>query len=194
MEELYLIIGLGNPGKDYEKTRHNVGFDVVEELSERHSVPLNKAKFNAVFGEGRIGSKRVFLVKPTTYMNNSGQAVRQLMDFYKLEPDSLCVVLDDIDIDFSQVRVKRKGSAGTHNGMKSIIYHLGCDEFTRVKLGVGKKHEGEDLAKFVLSRFSQEQRSEIDKCILRAADAVECWLQFGVDRAMNEFNISLRKE
>lgn len=190
---MYLITGLGNPGKEYDQTRHNVGFDVVEELSKRHNIPLNKAKFNAVFGEGKIGSHRVFLVKPTTYMNNSGQAVRQFMDFYKLETERLCVILDDIDIDFAQIRVKRKGSAGTHNGMKSILYHLGTDEFARIKVGVGKKHEGEDLAKFVLSRFSREDRAEIEKTISRAANATECWLQYGADRAMNEFNVSVPK-
>lgn len=190
---MYLITGLGNPGKEYDQTRHNVGFDVVEELSRRHGISLNKAKFNAVFGEGRIGDRRVFLVKPTTYMNNSGQAIRQIMDFYKLDADNLCVILDDIDIDFAQIRVKRKGSAGTHNGMKSILYHLGTDEFTRIKVGVGKKHEGEDLAKFVLSRFSGEDRVEIEKTISRAAEAAECWLEYGADRTMNEFNVAVPK-
>lgn len=185
---MYLIAGLGNPGKDYKGTRHNVGFDTIDLLSEKHGINLNKAKFNSLYGDGIIEGKRVFLMKPTTYMNNSGIAIREFLDFYKLDIDSLIVIVDDIDIDFGTIRIKKKGSAGSHNGLKSIIYHLIDDNFIRIKIGIGSKHEGEDLANFVLSRFSKEDRITIDKSVNYAADSVAMILRDGVDDAMNIYN------
>lgn len=188
MNALYLVAGLGNPGKDYKGTRHNVGFDTVDLLAERHGISLNKAKFNALYGDGMIEGERVFLLKPTTYMNNSGIAIREFLDFYKLDIDSLIVIVDDVDIDFGAIRIKKKGSAGSHNGLKSIIYHLIDDNFKRIKIGIGNKHEGEDLANFVLSRFSKEDRITIDKAINYAADSVSMILKKGVDETMNTYN------
>jgi PTH1 family peptidyl-tRNA hydrolase len=181
-------VGLGNPGKDYTNTRHNVGFDAIDLLAKRNNISINKIKFKSVYGEGTIGNEKVLLVKPQTYMNNSGETVRDIYNFYKIPLDKIIVIVDDIDIDFSRVRIKAKGSAGSHNGMKSIIYLLGRDDFPRVKIGIGKKHEEQDLANFVLSRFSKEERVIIEESILTAAESVEAMIKYGLDQAMNEFN------
>ena len=155
---MYIVIGLGNPGKDYSNTRHNVGFDTIDILANRNNIKINKIKFKSVFGEGTIGNEKVLLVKPQTYMNNSGIAVREIYQFYKVPIENILVVVDDIDIDFASVRIRLKGSAGSHNGMKSIIYHLQRDDFPRIKIGIGKRKEEQDLADFVLSRFSKDER------------------------------------
>lgn len=185
---MFVVVGLGNPGKDYVGTRHNVGFDTIDLLSKRHSVDLNKIKFKSVYGEVNIKGEKVLLVKPQTYMNNSGEAVREIMDFYKLEMENIIVVVDDIDIDYGTVRVKGKGSAGSHNGLKSIISHTRSQKFPRIKIGIGKKHEKQDLASFVLGRFSKEERLDMDQAILNSAKAVETIIEYDINRAMNEFN------
>lgn len=185
---MFVVVGLGNPGKTYSSTRHNVGFDTIDLLAERNGIKINKIKFKSVYGEGTIGDRRVILVKPQTYMNNSGETVRDIANFYKLEPENIIVIVDDIDIDFSSVRIKKKGSAGSHNGLKSIIYLLGRDDFPRVKIGIGKKKENQDLASFVLSRFSKEERTDIEESMLIAAEASETIVKYGVERTMNEFN------
>ena len=138
---MFVVIGLGNPGKDYTKTRHNVGFDAIDNLAKRNNIVLNKIKFKAVYGEGKIGNEKVLLVKPQTYMNNSGLSVVELMQFYKISTQNIIVIVDDIDIEFAAIRIKIKGSAGSHNGLKSIISHIQNDDFPRVKIGIGKKHE-----------------------------------------------------
>ena len=189
VDYLFIVIGLGNPGKDYSKTRHNVGFDTIDVLANRNNIKLNKIKFKSVFGEGIIGSEKVLLVKPQTYMNNSGVAVREIYQFYKVPIENILVVVDDVDIDFASVRIRLKGSAGSHNGMKSIIYHLQRDDFPRVRIGIGKKEEDEDLADFVLSRFSKGERLDMDVSILNAAEAVEMSIKEGINQAMNKYNI-----
>lgn len=185
---MFVVIGLGNPGRAYANTRHNVGFDTIDILASRNNININKIKFKAVYGEGRIGSEKVLLVKPQTYMNNSGITVRDIYNYFKVPIENIIVIVDDIDIDFAAVRVKRKGSAGTHNGLKSIIYLLEDDNFPRVKIGIGKKHENQDLADFVLSRFSKDEREIIDASIITAAEAVEAIIKEGIDNAMNKFN------
>ena len=160
---MYVVIGLGNPGKDYTNTRHNVGFDTIDILAKRNKIEMNKIKFKAVYGEGRIGNEKTLLVKPQTYMNNSGVSLREIIQFYKVPLENIIVIVDDIDIDFATVRVKQKGSAGSHNGLKSIIYHIQDDNFPRIKIGIGKKHPNQDLADFVLSRFSKEDRQDIEE-------------------------------
>ncbi|MDR7870950.1 MAG: aminoacyl-tRNA hydrolase [Tissierellaceae bacterium] len=185
---MYVIVGLGNPGKDYTNTRHNVGFNSIDLLAQRNNINLNKIKFKSVYGEGFIGNNKVMLVKPQTYMNNSGIAVREILDFYKLPTEKLIVIVDDIDIGFADLRIKAKGSAGSHNGLKSIIYHIRDDNFPRVKIGIGKKHPQQDLADFVLSRFSKEETVDIDNSILDAAEAVELMITDTIENAMNKFN------
>ena len=181
-------MGLGNPGRPYEGTRHNVGFDTVDLLAYRNNITLNKLKFKSVYGEGIIGKEKVILLKPQTYMNNSGMAVLDLYNFYRIPVENILIIVDDIDIDFGTIRIKRKGSAGSHNGLKSIIYHLQSENFPRVKIGIGKKKENQDLADFVLSRFNKEEREKIDEAIEKAALAVETIIADGIDKAMNKFN------
>lgn len=191
---MFVVIGLGNPGKDYTNTRHNVGFDTLDKLSKRNNIVLNKIKFKAVYGEGKIGDEKVLLVKPQTYMNNSGISVREITQFYKVPIQNVIVIVDDIDIDFAAIRIKSKGSAGSHNGLKSIIYHIQNDEFPRVKIGIGKKYENQDLADFVLSRFSKDERIDIETSILTAAEAVENIICEGIDSSMNKYNIKTRAQ
>jgi PTH1 family peptidyl-tRNA hydrolase len=184
-----LIAGLGNPGKEYALTRHNVGYDVVDRLSEKHRIRVDRIKFRSMTGEGIISGEKVILIKPLTYMNNSGLAISEALRFYKLTVDDLIVLVDDIDIEFGSVRIRKKGSAGSHNGMKSIISHIQNDGFTRIKLGIGSKPPDFDLADFVLSRFSKDERAEVECMVKKAADAVETILSEGIDSAMNSFNI-----
>jgi len=185
---LFVVVGLGNPGRAYANTRHNVGFDTIDILASRNNIKINKIKFKSVYGEGQIGNEKVMLVKPQTYMNNSGITVKDIYNYYKVPIENIIVIVDDIDIDFASVRVKRKGSAGTHNGLKSIIYLLEDDNFPRVKIGIGKKPENQDLADFVLSRFSKDEREIIEETLNTAAESVEAIIKEGIDNAMNKFN------
>ena len=186
---MIVIAGLGNPGTKYASTRHNVGFDVMDALANKFGIKLNKIKFKGLVGEGTWAGKKIVLIKPSTYMNLSGESIRPLMEFYKLKPEELFVVVDDVDIEFGTIRLKKKGSAGTHNGLKSIIFHLETEEFPRLKIGIGQRPEHYDLADFVLSKFSKSERQIIDKAIIKAADAVDEFIVNGIDSAMNKYNI-----
>lgn len=182
------IIGLGNPGKEYANTRHNIGFNTIDLLAKRNNILINKIKFKSVYGEGFINGQKVLLMKPQTYMNNSGIAVMELCNFYKLSIENIIVIVDDVDIGFGQLRIRKKGSAGTHNGLKSIIYHLQDDNFPRIKIGIGKPKENQDLADFVLDKFTKEERNEIEITIENAALAIETIIKDDIDIAMNQFN------
>lgn len=185
----WLIVGLGNPGDKYEATRHNVGFMVVDELAERARIPVQKLKFRALTNTAQVGDAKALLMKPVTYMNLSGEAVRQAADFYKVPPERVLVISDDVSLPVGKLRLRRGGSAGGHNGLKNIILHLGSDQFPRVKIGVGEKpHPDYDMAEWVLSRFIGEDKRTMDEAIKRAADSVECCIREGMDRAMNRFN------
>lgn len=185
----WLIVGLGNPGDKYEATRHNVGFMVVDELAERARTPVQKLKFRALTNTAQVGDAKALLMKPVTYMNLSGEAVRQAADFYKVPPERVLVISDDVSLPVGKLRLRRGGSAGGHNGLKNIILHLGSDQFPRVKIGVGEKpHPDYDMAEWVLSRFIGEDKRTMDEAIKRAADSVECCIREGMDRAMNRFN------
>lgn len=190
---MYIVIGLGNPGKNYVNTRHNVGFDTIDILAKRNNININKIKFKSIFGEGSIGNEKVLLVKPQTYMNNSGIAVKEIFQFYKIPIENILVIVDDIDIGFSQIRIRLKGSAGSHNGMKSIINHLQKDNFPRIKIGIGEKYEDQDLADFVLGRFSKNEQILIDESILTAAEAVEMIIKEDINNAMNKYNIKTHR-
>lgn len=185
---MYVIVGLGNPGLSYENTRHNMGFLTLDLLAKEHGIDIRTLKWKALIGEGRIGREKVVLVKPQTFMNRSGESVKQVVDFYKLPPENLIVVTDDIDIPFGTVRVKASGSAGTHNGMRNIIQLLQEDGFPRVKVAVGKRPDYMDLAAFVLSRFDKKEVPVIEDEIRLAAQAVEDIVKNGVDFAMNRTN------
>ncbi len=186
---MYVVVGLGNPGKDYTKTRHNIGFNVVDLIAKRNNINLNKIKFQSVYGEGIIGGEKILLMKPQTFMNNSGISLRDVYQYYKIPIENIIVVVDDIDIDFSTVRIRAKGSAGSHNGLKSIINYLGNENFPRVKVGIGKKYENQDLASFVLSRFSPDEQEDINISLVTAAEAVESIIKDGINQAMNKYNI-----
>lgn len=188
---MYAVIGLGNPGSKYKGTRHNVGFDTIDCIAQRNNTKVTKIKFKAVYGETQIGSQKVLLVKPQTYMNRSGESVLEIINFYKIPIENIIVIVDDVDIKFGSLRIRAKGSAGTHNGMKSIIYLIQSDNFPRVKIGVGKPNEHIDLADFVLGGFSKDDRISIDNTIEQAAKAVEKIITSGINAAMNEFNISI---
>ena len=185
---MYFIVGLGNPGRQYENTRHNIGFLTIDYLANKHNIDVKKSKFKSLYGQGEISGQKVMLIKPQTYMNNSGEALKELRNFYKFDEDELIVIVDDIDIDFGKIRIKQKGSAGTHNGMKSIIYQLQYDTFPRIKVSVGKKPDYMNLANFVLSGFSEKEVEIIREEIKLASQAIETMLDSGIDKAMNKFN------
>ena len=185
----WLVVGLGNPGGQYELTRHNVGFRVVDELAERCRVPVQKLKYRALTNTAEVGGHRGLLMKPVTYMNLSGEAVRPAADFYKIPPERVLVISDDVSLPQGKLRVRRSGSAGGHNGLKNIIAHLGTDQFPRIKVGVGgKPHPDSDMADWVLSKFTGPDRQAMEAAIARAADAVTCLLSQGVDQAMARYN------
>lgn len=186
---MYVIVGLGNPGKNYSDTRHNIGFNTIDLIAKRNNIDIKKIKFKSVYGEGFIGREKVVLVKPQTYMNNSGISVREIFEYFEFPIENLIVIVDDIDIDFSSVKIKKKGSAGTHNGLKSIIYHLKRDDFPRIKIGIGKKHPKQDLADFVLSRFSKDEIKDIEASIQNAAEAIETIVVEDINKAMNKYNV-----
>ena len=191
---MYLFAGLGNPGKQYEATRHNMGFDVIDKLVEEFNVPQAGVKFNAMYGKGRIGGEPVILMKPLSYMNLSGGPIRDMANYFKIDPETeLIVIYDDIDTEPGQLRVRKKGSAGGHNGIKSIIQQLGTQNFMRVRVGVGAKPKGWDLADYVLGRFDRDDRQLVEDAQDRACEAVEMILSDSVDAAMNKFNVSKKK-
>lgn len=185
---MYYIVGLGNPGIQYENTRHNAGFITIDYLARKYSIDVRKIKFKSLIGQGVISGHKVILVKPQTYMNNSGEAIREIYKYFDFEHDKLIVIYDDIDIDFGSIRIRKKGSAGTHNGMKSIIYNLEFDDFPRIKVAVGKKPSYMDLANFVLSGFSKQEVKIIEEEVKLASDAIEMILEEGIEKTMSMFN------
>ena len=186
---MYIIVGLGNPGKDYQNTRHNIGFDVIDALAEVAGISVIEKKHKAIIGKGVLDGQKVILVKPQTYMNLSGESVRDIIDYYKVdEEQELIVVSDDTSLDVGMIRVRKKGSAGGHNGLKNIFLHLGHDTFMRVKMGVGEKPKGYDLADDVLGLFTQNERKVMDEAAKTATEAIRMMVAGEVDKAMNAFN------
>lgn len=183
-----LIVGLGNPGKQYEKTRHNIGFEVIDYLSEQLHIPLDQAKHKGVYGFGNVRGEKVFLLKPLTYMNLSGESVRPLMDYYNIELEDLIVIYDDLDLPVGRIRLRQKGSAGGHNGMKSIIAHVGSQEFNRIRVGVNRPSNGQAITDYVLSRFSKDEQEIIDQVVVKCSEACEATLEKPFLQVMNEFN------
>lgn len=185
----YLIVGLGNPGKKYEFTRHNAGFLFVDILSEKFAFTVKKLKFHALIGEARINGKRCLVMKPQTMMNCSGEAVKEACSFYKIPPENVIVVFDDISLDVGKLRIRRNGSAGGHNGIKSIINHLGSDNFPRIKVGVGAKpHPDYDLADWVLSEFTRTEGKQLRVAVDNACEAVALMVSGETERAISNFN------
>ena len=186
---MYVIAGLGNPDKKYEKTRHNVGFDVIDQLADDLDIPVQRLKFKALTNTASLGGQTVLLMKPVTYMNLSGEAVAPAASFYKIPPEHILVISDEVSLPPGKLRIRQSGSAGGHNGLKNIISHLHTDQFPRIRLGVGgKPHPDYDMADWVLGRFQGEDKKAIDAAVKRAADAIECILAQGIDRGMGRFN------
>ena len=188
LENLYIIIGLGNPGSRYDNTRHNVGFETIDVISGKYGIKIAKLRHKALLGDGDIEGHRVLLVKPQTFMNLSGESVRDIVDWYKVPTSNIIIIYDDIDIPIGKIRVRPKGSSGTHNGMRSVIYQLQSDEFPRIRIGIGKPPEGWDLADYVLSKFSGDDAKIIQESISKAAEAAVAVIKCGIDAAMNAFN------
>lgn len=184
----YIVVGLGNSGSKYDGTRHNAGFIAVDRLAERLNVRIDRIKYKSLCTACVIGDKKVLLMKPSTYMNNSGLAVTEAMKFYKIPPENVIVIFDDISLDVGKMRIRRKGSDGGHNGIKNIIYLSGSDQFPRIKLGVGHKPEKWDLADWVLSRFTESEYKTLGEAAEKACDAVELMINGQIDKAMNLFN------
>lgn len=186
---MYIIVGLGNPKKEYDNTRHNIGFDVIDALADKNRIGMTEKKHKAIIGKGIVAGQKVILAKPQTYMNLSGESVRELTDYYKIdETVELIVISDDISLDVGQLRIRKKGSAGGHNGLKNIILHLGHDNFQRIKMGVGEKPKNFDLADYVLGHFSNQERSIMDESISDACKAIELMINDDTDAAMNLYN------
>lgn len=181
-----IIVGLGNPGREYKDTRHNAGFMAVEELARRFPVERQDSKFDAIIGHIRIGTEKVLLVKPLTYMNLSGRAVQGIMRFYKLDLDELMVVYDDMDLPTGKLRIRPKGGTGGHKGMASISTHMGSQDFPRMRVGIGRPQY--DTVDWVLGRFKGEEKEEIQAAVKKAADALETWVRDDINRAMNTYN------
>jgi PTH1 family peptidyl-tRNA hydrolase len=189
VEKMYVIAGLGNPTKEYENTRHNIGFMAVDYLADKYGISLLECKHKALLGKGIINGNKVVLVKPLTYMNLSGEAIRSVIDYYKVdETEELIVIYDDISLDVGQLRIRKKGSAGGHNGIKNIIAHLGHDTFKRIKIGVGEKPKGYDLADYVLGHFTTDELKIMNESFKDIDGAVNLMLEGEVDKAMNDFN------
>ena len=184
---MFVIVGLGNPGKKYEHTRHNVGFLALDILAREHDIKINKIKHKALVGEGFISGQKALLVKPQTFMNLSGNSVSEILEYYKVDPENLIVIYDDIDIPCGSLRVRKKGSGGTHNGMKSILYDIQSDQFPRIRIGIGKETRM-DLKDFVLGNFDKEEKKKIEEAILNAAKAAASILDRGIEIAMGEYN------
>lgn len=188
-EKMYIIAGLGNPTKEYENTRHNIGFMAIDALADTYNINVSEVKHKAILGKGMINGTKVILMKPLTYMNLSGEAIRAAVDYYKVdETCELIVIYDDISLDVGKLRIRKKGSAGGHNGIKNIIAHLGHDNFNRIKIGVGEKPKGYDLADYVLGHFGKEELDIMNTSLKDVDGAVNLMITDQVDAAMNEYN------
>lgn len=186
---MYIIVGLGNPDRQYQATRHNIGFDVITRICDETGISLNIRKHKALLGKGMLCGQKVLLVQPMTYMNLSGECIRELVDYYKIDPkEELIVIYDDISLEPGQLRIRKKGSAGGHNGIKNIIAMLGTQEFQRIKIGVGEKPKDWDLVDWVLGRFPSEQEPIIREALKNASHAVNVMIEEGPEQAMNQFN------
>lgn len=196
MDTFFIIVGLGNPGRKYDGSRHNAGFDVIDELVDRYHIGGPERFGKSMIGKGRIGDRKVILVKPMTYMNLSGEAVQEIVHYFKADPsEDLLVISDDIDLEAGRLRIRKKGSAGGHNGLKNIVQHLGTEAFARIRVGVGAKPDPDyDLADYVLGHFSGEEKKIMEDAVAKAAEAAACAVTDGIDLAMNRYNTPRKKK
>lgn len=185
---MYLIVGLGNPEEEYANTRHNMGFDVVNLLANEYEIEMSRTKFNAIYGSGMIENEKVMFIKPQTYMNLSGQAVRDFVHFYKVEEAKIIVIYDDMDVDKGEIKIRKKGGAGSHNGMKSVVAELGIQDFARIRVGIGRPNHEEDKINYVIGQLTKEEADCLEQGKVEAKEAVEMILKKGIDFAMNQYN------
>lgn len=185
---MYLIVGLGNPEEDYSNTRHNMGFNTINKLAKQYNIEINKKKFKALYGTGIIENQKVILLKPQTFMNLSGESIKEAMDFYKIEEDKLIIVYDDIDIEPGTIKVRKTGGPGTHNGMKSVVQQIGTKNFARVRIGIGMPENKEDLINYVIGAIPEEEKKILDEATTVGKKAVIEIIKSGIDKSMNQFN------
>ena len=185
---MYLIVGLGNPEEEYARTRHNMGFDVINKLSKKLSIKVNKNKFNSLYGTGTINGEKIVLVKPQTYMNLSGEAVRDFKNFYKVSQENIIIIHDDLDIEPGIIKIRKKGGPGTHNGMKSVVHEIQTEEFPRIRIGIGNPEYKNDLLNYILTKIPEEEYIVLEGAIKNAANAIEEIINNGIESAMNKFN------
>jgi len=185
---MYLIVGLGNPEEEYARTRHNMGFDTINKIAEINNIQVNKKKFNSLYGTGEIDGQKVILLKPQTYMNLSGNAVRDFMNFYKIKEEELIVIYDDLDIEPGVIKIRKKGGPGTHNGMKSVVHETQTENFVRVRVGIGNPQYKNDLLNYILTRIPEEEYKVLKEATANAANAVDQIIKNGIDSAMNKYN------
>jgi len=186
---MYIITGLGNPGRDYVNTRHNTGFEAIDDIASKYNIKISKEKFKGYYGEGFIGGEKIILLKPQTFMNLSGECLRDFVHWYKIDPENIIVIYDDISLPVGKMRIRPKGSAGGHNGIKNIIYQLGTDVFPRIKIGVGSPENKEyDLIDFVLGKFTKEETEILVKTVIKSSEAVESIIKNGTEKAMSVYN------
>lgn len=183
-----LVVGLGNPGKKYERTRHNIGFEVIDRIQQKWKLDLAEQKFKGVYGVERNGTEKIFVLKPLTYMNLSGESVVQLMNYFQIEIEDVLVIYDDLDLPPGQIRLRQKGGHGGHNGMKSIIQHLGSDKFNRIRIGIGRPDPGQSVPDYVLGKFPPSDLDKAEQAAERAAEAVDAWKDESFLKIMNQFN------
>lgn len=186
--EVKLIVGLGNPGKQYEATRHNIGFEVIDELSRQFNIPLDQSKFKGLYGIGFYKGEKILLLKPLTYMNLSGESIRAVMDYYQIELEDLVVIYDDLDLPVGKIRLRQKGSPGGHNGIKSTVAHLGTQEFNRIRIGIDRPEKGMSIPDYVLGRFQKDEQLINEDAVKKSANACVAWLEKPFLQVMNEFN------
>lgn len=185
---MYLIVGLGNPEEEYARTRHNMGFDTINKIAEKHNIKVNKSKFNSLYGTGTINEEKVVLLKPQTFMNLSGNAVRDFMNFYKIKENELILVYDDLDIEPGIIKIRKKGGPGTHNGMKSVVNEIHTENFSRIRVGIGNPKYKDDLLNYILTRIPDEEYKILGDSTAKAAEAAEEIIVSGIDKAMNKYN------
>lgn len=185
---MYLIVGLGNPEEEYSKTRHNMGFDVINELAKENEINVNKSKFNGLYGIGNIKNEKVILLKPQTYMNLSGKSIAQVVNFYKIPMENVLVIYDDIDVEPGKIKIRKKGSSGSHNGMKSVVAELQTEDFARIRVGIGKPKYKDDMINYVIGAIPEEEKELLEEGTTKAAKAMTSIIKEGIDIAMNKFN------
>lgn len=185
---MYLIVGLGNPEPEYSMTRHNMGFDVINKIAKKYEINISRIKFNGLYGSGIIKNEKVILLKPQTYMNLSGQSIKQFIDFYKIPLNNVLVIYDDMDVEIGNIKIKPKGGPGSHNGAKSVVHELASENFPRIRVGIGKQANEYDAIDYVIGKLGNEQYKELEIGVNKAKDAVICYIEHGIDNVMNTFN------